>query len=341
MGLERAARSCPLDAVPAWTDRMKLPPRFAERLRAPHDRALPLALDPGGLAAADGRFYPVVDGVPILIDEARSIFRLADYEAGLPTTMDMRGEEGALRRALDRLREGALGLSAEVSDFPPDAALAAIAAERPGGAVLVLGAGEAGLAQAHGLDLLFSDVAMGPLTQVVIDAHDIPFADASFDAVIAVAMLEHVLDPAACVAEMARVLKPGGLVYAVTPFCQQVHMGCYDFTRFTALGHRRLFRHFDAVREGIANGPGTTLSWAIEYWLTSFSDRPALRRLLGGAGRLIGWPIRATDRFAARSEGAWDGASAFYFYGRKADAPLDDMALLRLYRGRSAPRRGD
>jgi SAM-dependent methyltransferase len=45
---------------------------------------------------------------------------------------------------------------------------------------------------------------------VVADAMRLPFADASFDAAIAMHMLYHATDPEAAVAELARVLKPGG-----------------------------------------------------------------------------------------------------------------------------------
>lgn len=33
-------------------------------------------------------------------------------------------------------------------------------------------------------------------------------------------------------------------------------MGVYDFSRFTYLGHRRLFRQFDDVQSGMCGGPG-------------------------------------------------------------------------------------
>lgn len=45
----------------------------------------------------------------------------------------------------------------------------------------------------------------------------LPFADGSFDLITAHAVLEHIADPAACAAELHRVLKPGGWFCAWTP----------------------------------------------------------------------------------------------------------------------------
>ncbi len=49
-----------------------------------------------------------------------------------------------------------------------------------------------------------------------IDAQAIPFADASFDMVIANHMLYHVPDRPQALAEIRRVLRPGGRLYAAT-----------------------------------------------------------------------------------------------------------------------------
>ena len=50
----------------------------------------------------------------------------------------------------------------------------------------------------------------------VVDAQDIPLPDASFDAVIANHMLYHVPDRARALHEIARVLRPGGRLFAST-----------------------------------------------------------------------------------------------------------------------------
>jgi SAM-dependent methyltransferase len=54
-------------------------------------------------------------------------------------------------------------------------------------------------------------------TTVVADMRALPFPDASFGAVVAIQSLEHVPDPERAVAEMARVLAPGGVAAIVTP----------------------------------------------------------------------------------------------------------------------------
>ncbi len=55
-----------------------------------------------------------------------------------------------------------------------------------------------------------------PFTFALIDAQSIPFAAQSFDAVIANHMLYHVPDRSRALAEMRRVLRPGGRFYAST-----------------------------------------------------------------------------------------------------------------------------
>jgi SAM-dependent methyltransferase len=54
-------------------------------------------------------------------------------------------------------------------------------------------------------------------TAVAADATRLPFADDSFDAVIAAEILEHVPDDAAAMAEIARVLRPGGTAAVTVP----------------------------------------------------------------------------------------------------------------------------
>lgn len=67
-------------------------------------------------------------------------------------------------------------------------------------------------------EMLAAGRALGQLGHALVaDGQRLPFADARFDAAVSINVLEHVPDPAAFVAETARVLRPGGRVLMVTP----------------------------------------------------------------------------------------------------------------------------
>src|SRR6266849_1567747 len=73
-----------------------------------------------------------------------------------------------------------------------------------------------------------------------IDA--IPVADAAFDVVLCLQVLEHVPDPAAAVRELRRVVKPGGRVLLSTHGVYPFHPNPNDYWRWTNSGLDRLFR---------------------------------------------------------------------------------------------------
>jgi SAM-dependent methyltransferase len=68
-----------------------------------------------------------------------------------------------------------------------------------------------------GIDLDPAALAGQGRETVVADMRSLPFPGGSFDGAIAVHSIEHVPDPERALAEMARVLKPGGAVVLVTP----------------------------------------------------------------------------------------------------------------------------
>jgi ubiquinone/menaquinone biosynthesis C-methylase UbiE len=205
--------------------------------------------------------------------------------------------------------------------------------------VLIVGAGDGGkgtevLASDSALRIINSDRRPSNPNCVAADAHDLPFPDSSFDGVVVQAVLEHVLDPFRCVSEIYRVLRANGLVYSETPFMQQVHGAEFDFTRFTFLGHRRLFRQFAEIDSGIAVGPGSAFAWAWEYFWVAFTKRSGFpRKVIRGLSRLTTFWAPLLDPWLSKRVAAYDSASAFYFLGAKVDRPLPDDDLLKQFRG--------
>ena len=74
------------------------------------------------------------------------------------------------------------------------------------------------------------------------DAHHLPYAAGSFDVVISCETIEHLLDPRAALAEMARVCKTGGLLYLTTPNYANL-MGLYVL--YVGLRRRKALRDTD------------------------------------------------------------------------------------------------
>lgn len=75
---------------------------------------------------------------------------------------------------------------------------------------------------------------------VLAPADALPFPDESFDCVLCTEVLEHCPDPFAALAEMARVLKPGGRIFLTTPFLVPLHDMPNDYFRYTPSALRYL-----------------------------------------------------------------------------------------------------
>src|SRR5205814_2050776 len=135
--------------------------------------------------------------------------------------------------------------------------------------------------------------------------------------------------------EVHRVLKHDGLVYAETPFMQQVHGGVYDFLRFTRRGHRRLFRKFEEIESGAACGTGMSLAWAYMFFLRSFANSSRVAWCLHCVASLTAFWLPYLDAHLIDKPYTLDGASAFYFIGRRSNQVLSDRELIRTYSAQS------
>ena len=184
------------------------------------------------------------------------------------------------------------------------------------------------------IEVIETDVSFGPRTQFVCDAHDIPFEDQTFDGVVSQAVLEHVANPWRCAQEIYRVTQEHGVVFAITPFIQQVHEGRYDFTRFTHLGHRRLFRQYEELDSGPICGPGMALAWSYFHFLKSFFRSRLAHALVRRFAGFTAFWLKYLDGYLINQPGAYDAASGYYFIGRKTPGYLlTDRELIAGYKG--------
>jgi SAM-dependent methyltransferase len=277
------------------------------------------------------RRFPAPGGVPILINEHTSTFRIRRYVEREPPSARAR-----LRR---EVRKRVPRISANCVARQNYRRLRELLLERnEAPRVLVIGGAEPGegldeLCRSREITLVETDVVIGSRTRIVCDASTLPFLPESFDAVVIQAVLEYVFDPVKSVSEIFRVLKRESLVYSEMPFLQPVHGGKHDFTRLTHLGHRRLFRQFAEISSGPCAGPGMVLAGSIQQLFLSLAGSELTRDLVRlGASFSLFW-LKYLDRFLIHKRGALDGASGTFFLGSKSDAVLSDGELLKLYRG--------
>ena len=125
------------------------------------------------------------------------------------------------------------------------------------------------------------------------DGRQLPFADASFDRVIAAEVLEHVYDDRAVLAEMWRVLRPGGLAAITVPrfwpelVCWALSHQYHEVDG----GHVRIYRRGQLRRRSASAGfawTGTHHAHALHspYWWLKCAV---------GVDRDV-WPVRAYHR---------------------------------------------
>ena len=129
------------------------------------------------------------------------------------------------------------------------------------------------------------------------DALRLPFADGAFDRVIASEVLEHIPDDEAAMAELARVLRPGGTMAVTVPRCgpEFVNWALSDDYHDVPGGHVRIYRRasWSSRLQGAGLRPvGSHHAHGLHspyWWLRCLvgptnDGHPAVRRLPPAAG---------------------------------------------------------
>lgn len=207
------------------------------------------------------------------VDPERKRAKLERIQPLLRGDMPMRSGDGYLDFLTSELREqfDIIDTSAVSSNrYDPDA-LALIEKHRDG-MVLDCGAGSRDLYFGNVVNL---EIAVYESTDVRGVGEALPFRDAAFDAVLSLAVLEHVKDPWLCAREIVRVLKPGGDLICCVPFLQPVHGYPHHYYNMTAQGLRNLFAAgIDISRHEVPMStlPIWSLTWILNSWANGLGE---------------------------------------------------------------------
>jgi SAM-dependent methyltransferase len=218
--------------------------------------------------------------------------KLARLRSHLRTELAHCEHGGKLDFLTEDLRtEARIADTANVSENGYDEHMMALVGRYRDGLVLDCGAGKRPI---YFDNVVNYEIVDYDSTDVLGVGEELPFVDETFDAVISVAVLEHVRDPFRCAREIARVLKRGGELYCAVPFLQPLHGYPHHYFNATPQGIRALFEDRLTVRD-VTVLPSTHPVWSLIWILNSWrAGLPAERRKAFEAMRvrdLLGSPL--------------------------------------------------
>lgn len=158
-----------------------------------------------------------------------------------------------------------------------------------------------------------------PNVEVVADAHELPYIDNSVDAIFISAVIEHLYNPMKAISEMYRVLKPGGVVFSITPFMQAYHGYPHHYQNLTLTGHEYYFTSsgFKLLESGTAIGPTMALIIINSKYILNYFP-PVLNKIFGAMFILFCMVfIRPLDLFLNKKASSHILCSASYVFMQK------------------------
>lgn len=148
----------------------------------------------------------------------------------------------------------------------------------PRGKLLSFGCGDGGdrrWLEEQGFDVTAFDIYATSNADLVADGHALPFADGAFDAVTIISVLQDLSDPFRAMAEIGRVLRPGGVVIGTVAFLEPFSGG--NHFNMSHLGLREVLER--AGLGDIDMRPGWSSLEAVASMFWVWSHTAAGRRL--------------------------------------------------------------
>ena len=260
--------------------------------------------------------FPLIDGIPIMLLDGHDIVSQPKPAATAASGAFLRKAFSLMIKSIPTGYHSPI--TAENFAFlreqaPPGASCLAV-----GGGIGAYGKDTEHLGPEILAEMINLEVEPGPVVDLVADGHDIPFPDHSFDLIISQAVLEHVKRPRRVVAEMHRLLKPGGWIFVDVPFIANVHMYS-DFWRFTPRGLDELMQDFEKVRSGQNAGLGAAaalINSELMAAVLSCGNTRYFYRLRRICRRLTSWQ-RCWDKLLEKTSLPPDAPNSIYFIGRR------------------------
>jgi SAM-dependent methyltransferase len=202
-------------------------------------------------------------------DDCRGELRRADASTLECTRCGARyshGEENYDFLSADLAASSGIVHTENISSWGHDPIASQVIRNHSDGLVLDAGSGFKSTVYEHVVNL---EVVGYPSTDVLGVGEHLPFATGSFDAALSLNVLEHVRDPFRCATELARVVRPGGKLYASAPFLQPYHGYPHHYYNMTASGLENLFDTKFRV-EQLTTPESAMPIWGLSWFLNSY-----------------------------------------------------------------------